>query len=203
MSDAPITFAEKLDLQRKEWARQAEVETDYRALTPTKLTRPSIRPRLDLWTAATHSRSLACALTSSTWRPPRASRLRLLRMPSPLNATDRRCTTAILSTTQTLLDQAEQESMSTAHNLELWRRQRIKRKAKALLAEIRRKPMAIRPGGNDTTQFPRFTRAPILPVEPIAPPPAPLPVVKHVPPNTHRAGSIAYALLYAYWLPGA
>jgi hypothetical protein len=93
--------------------------------------------------------------------------------------------------------------MSTAHNLELWRRTRIKRKAKALLAEIRRKTTPPpRPGGNDTTQFPRFTRAPVLPVA-VEPPPPPVPVLKHVPQNTHRAGSIAYAFLYHYILPGA
>lgn len=98
----------------------------------------------------------------------------------------------------------------TKAKIELWRRQRAKRRAKALAADMRRKPIEIRPGGNiyaeqrpgerDDQYRPDYSRyAGLVPrvVRPLEP------VAKHVTQNTHRVGSIAYAFFYRYWLPNA
>lgn len=87
-------------------------------------------------------------------------------------------------------------SPSIAVKLEHWRRQRARRKARREAAELTRKPMAIRPGGNAPTisdTYDSYRAREVLGH----------PALKHVPYNTHRAGSIAYALLYNYWLPNA
>lgn len=85
---------------------------------------------------------------------------------------------------------------STALKLDLWRKQRERRRARTLAAELRRKPMGIRPGGNPLTIVAAYETdhpAPVLG----------LPILKHITHNTHRVGSIAWSFFYHYILPGA
>lgn len=84
------------------------------------------------------------------------------------------------------------------NKVELWRRQRAKRRAKTLAAELRRKPIEIRPGGNEYQP----DHAKYAGMEPPREAPAG-PVVKHVTQNTHRIGSIAWSFFYRYIVPGA
>lgn len=79
--------------------------------------------------------------------------------------------------------------------LEEWRYQRQIRARKAHNAEMRRSPKGIRPGGNGHSTLDQY-------VDFDAPVETPASIPKHVPQNTHRAGSIAYALLYHYVRPG-
>lgn len=87
-------------------------------------------------------------------------------------------------------------------NLEAWRKQRAQRRAKERRQE-QRGPRAVypcRPGGNAPTVTATYSarRHPdVLERDPVARPMPP----KYVPQNTHVAGSVAYALLYAYWRP--
>lgn len=87
---------------------------------------------------------------------------------------------------------------TTSLKLDLWRRQRRRRKAKREALELSRKVILPRPGGNpatlaDTYETQQISDQPLMGV----------PALKHVPFNTHRPGSIAYALLYHYWLPNS
>lgn len=92
---------------------------------------------------------------------------------------------------------------TTAAKLELWRKQRERRRARLLAADLRRepKPRGMRPGGNPLTIAAAYDcRYDLIPTE------APLlglPIPKHVPPNPHRVGSIAWSFFYHYILPGA
>lgn len=72
------------------------------------------------------------------------------------------------------------------NKLEAWRAERARRNERREQGRLKRRP-APRPGG---------TSLAALPERPEAATEAPIP--KHVPRNTHRPGSIAYALLYAY-----
>lgn len=82
--------------------------------------------------------------------------------------------------------------------VDLWRRRRKQRRARARAAELRRKkPIEVRPGGNEYQQ----DHAKYAGLHPVA---APIgPIAKHVTQNTHRVGSIAYAFFYGYWLPNS
>lgn len=99
----------------------------------------------------------------------------------------------------------------TKTKIDLWRRQREKRRARLLANEMRRKPIDIRPGGNiyagqipggsDDQYRPDYSRYAGLAPRVVSPSE---PVAKHVTQNTWRAGSMALTFFgWGYWLPNA
>lgn len=77
-------------------------------------------------------------------------------------------------------------------NLDEWRALRARRSRRDQSPVLARKPTEARPPGTPTpAAVRRRAKAKAAP-----------PIAKHVPRNTHRAGSIAYGFLYSYWLPG-
>lgn len=84
----------------------------------------------------------------------------------------------------------------TSDKLALWRQRRERRRARTVAAELRRKPYNSRPGGNPLTVAAAYEIDMPKPV-------LAMPIPKHVPPNTHRVGSVAWSFFYRYILPGA